>query len=1025
MATIRITVEGRNAESTLRRIRSAVDQTDRSFGRVTKSTGLFSLATQRLGTILSGLGFGYMTKQIIDMADSYKLLSGQIAVVTNSNRELMAAQSELFNISQRTRTELEATTKLYTSLDMSLERMGKSQADALKTTELVNKAIAISGSSVMEAAASVTQLGQAFASGKLQGDELRSLMENAKGLTKAIADGMGVAVGSLKTLGEEGKITANVLYDALQKSADSISDKFSKIPLTVGQSLTQVSNSITLLIGDADRVLGGTDGLAGTFSKISKFISDNRFEIIEFGRDVYRVFQLMGTGIIAVGNTVEIAMLEATKFIGDSINWIADGWDAMTVGLKNVFKKAIDFIGESFYSGINYMLGLVEDYIKGVGSIIDKIPGVDNPFKSINLSIGEYKSVIEEAKRNTEDLINLDWTKSNLEEAYATQNKILKATSELWDDIAKNTTKASKVFSPSTIGSKPTEINNAELSKEAKKAAKTAQKEWDKALDHVKGQAKEMGDQLEYEAKRFTDSIRSGFYSLLNGDLSNAVGSFFGDSITKLTEDIGGLFGGIVGGVLDFGIGLLNGLFSSEAPPPPVLEDIAKTSDSMANSLAHIEDAQYPMLQLTRDMKGYLSIIANSFGAIENSLLRSNIDFSGAFYKPTTKSGAMGLSSKDYSLFGTTLDFEAATIAEIMAEDLRVVSNTIIKKVYDSFWKTKTTYFDNYKNVSSLFAEDIADATTALFSGFTAIGDAIGVSMDGLLNEVIDIGLINTTGKSDAAIAAEIEARFSAQTDAIAEQYLSVVAEFQRAGEGLAETAFRVALTFDQVSHSMELIGKTVDWRTANIIEMAAGGLDNLSRGMNTYMENFFTESEQYEMKLSTMTKSFASLGLALPDSIHDFRSLVSSIDTMSDEGAALFAEVMSLTDGFVDLKGSMSDIIGMIEEVSDAWLGNLSYLTLQQKADFASGYLSIAGSSNGAIDTVEAARLAAETALKTTATKEEYIPIFERYIAELEGQTADATNTDLLNELRALKAEVVELRQAATDAAIFAGTNG
>ncbi len=436
---------------------------------------------------------------------------------------------------------------------------------------------------------------------------------------------------------------------------------------------------------------------------------------------------------------------------------------------------------------------------------------------------------------------------------------------------------------------------------------------------------------------------------------------------------------------------------------PPKLEDENKpTSDSMENSLENIENAQYPMLQLTRDMRGYLSVIANSFGAIENSLLRSDKDFAGNFYQGETKAGMF--SSKDYSLYGTSLDFESATVAELMSEQLSVERDTIIKKVYDSMFKTKTTYFHNYEDVSNLFAEDIADATRSLFGGFNAIGEAIGINIDGMMNEVIDIGKIDTTGKTSQEIAQEIEARFSAQTDAIAEKYLGVVSEFQKAGEGLAETAFRVAMTFDQVSHSMELIGKSVDWRTANIIEQVAGGLDMFNASMGSYTSNFFTEEEQYTMKLNTMTKSFASLGLAIPASNTEFRNLVEGIDTTTDAGATLFAEVISLADGFAEMTSSAGSlgvsIEEMIKNVSDAWLGNLSYLTMQQKADFASATFALARQSNGTIDPVESAKAMAETALKVSTTKEDYIPYFNQYIQAIKDQAPEATTDDVVAKL-------------------------
>ncbi len=71
---------------------------------------------------------------------------------------------------------------------------------------------------------------------------------------------------------------------------------------------------------------------------------------------------------------------------------------------------------------------------------------------------------------------------------------------------------------------------------------------------------------------------------------------------------------------------------------------------------------------------------------------------------------------------------------------------------------------------------------------------------------------------------------------------------------------------------------------------------------------------------------------------------------------------------------------------------------------------MALASGSNGMINSVEAARVAAETAMKTTATKEQYIPIFERYISELEKQAPESTLDDVVGRLDTLIERVVDL---------------
>ena len=106
----------------------------------------------------------------------------------------------------------------------------------------MNKNFAISGASIQEQTSAMYQLTQAMAAGKLQGDEFRSIMENAPLLAEAIAEYTGKSKGELKELSSEGLITANVIKNAMFASADQINDRYNKMPMTWGQIWTRIKN---------------------------------------------------------------------------------------------------------------------------------------------------------------------------------------------------------------------------------------------------------------------------------------------------------------------------------------------------------------------------------------------------------------------------------------------------------------------------------------------------------------------------------------------------------------------------------------------------------------------------------------------------------------------------------------------------------------------------------------------------------------------------------------------------------------
>lgn len=151
--------------------------------------------------------------------------------------------------------------------------------------ELMNKLFVVSGASAAESSNAMYQLTQAMASGRLQGDEMRSILENAPLLAQKIANKLGVSIGELKKLGAEGKITADVIKEALFDAADEIEDKFNAMPKTIGQVWTDIKNrAINAFRPVIDRVqkLLNTEAFAKVLEKLDKLFTSIANGILKF-----------------------------------------------------------------------------------------------------------------------------------------------------------------------------------------------------------------------------------------------------------------------------------------------------------------------------------------------------------------------------------------------------------------------------------------------------------------------------------------------------------------------------------------------------------------------------------------------------------------------------------------------------------------------------------------------------------------------------------------------------------------------
>lgn len=223
---------------------------------------------------LAFLGVSFSLGNIIRMVDEYKTISGQVKLVTSSQKEAVSVQKDLYQMAQRTRQEYGATAQLYTSVARNASELGKSTSEILAFTEDVSMAMMIGGGSAASQQAALVQLGQALGSGVLRGDELNSIMEQAPRLSKLIAEGMGTTVGQLRVLGKEGQLTAIDVFDAIRKSSEKLKREMGKIPWTVNQAGVRVSNALGNLFSKLEKKTGVVSSIAKGFASIGDYIDN-------------------------------------------------------------------------------------------------------------------------------------------------------------------------------------------------------------------------------------------------------------------------------------------------------------------------------------------------------------------------------------------------------------------------------------------------------------------------------------------------------------------------------------------------------------------------------------------------------------------------------------------------------------------------------------------------------------------------------------------------------------------------------
>lgn len=203
------------------------------------------------------LGIGSV-KQLASMADEWTTVENRLKLVIKSTAELEQVRSQLLASANNTGQSIGTVAELYNKLATAQTQTGISGSKLLKLTDTINKSMVIGGGAAASQEAALVQLSQAFASGTLRGEELNSVLEQAPGLAQTLAKGLGVTVGQLRSLAAAGKLTSDVVANAILKQADDVNAQFAKMDKTIGQSATTLKNKVIAYVGALNESTGAS-----------------------------------------------------------------------------------------------------------------------------------------------------------------------------------------------------------------------------------------------------------------------------------------------------------------------------------------------------------------------------------------------------------------------------------------------------------------------------------------------------------------------------------------------------------------------------------------------------------------------------------------------------------------------------------------------------------------------------------------------------------------------------------------------
>ena len=314
---VQISADVRDFEKSMAKLEGMANSTFKAITRQARENSkaldnVFKELGNKASASLAAIGAAVGTKELLGLSDTWTTLNNKVAAVSQSTGMQARSMSDLVKGADDARAGIESYTDLYAKLMRSASGVAKNEEEIARATNIVSKAFVAGGAAASEQAAAVLQLGQALASGNLQGDELRSIRENAPLLAEAIAKEFNTTIGGLKDLGAEGKLTTDRVFKAILEAGNSIEQQFAATSATMADGFTRIRNALVEFVG----IGGQASGVSQSITKGLMLIADNFDKVADAGMIVVGVLagQLVGRALPALISKFADAGVSAKKF---------------------------------------------------------------------------------------------------------------------------------------------------------------------------------------------------------------------------------------------------------------------------------------------------------------------------------------------------------------------------------------------------------------------------------------------------------------------------------------------------------------------------------------------------------------------------------------------------------------------------------------------------------------------------------------------------------------------------------------
>jgi tape measure domain-containing protein len=421
----------RGTDQATKKILDASGATDKLNKELEATGASANTASNGLGKVVSVAALLATTIKGMNITDEFTNTTARLNLINDGLQTQLELQEKIFDSANRSKGAYSAMAGAISRMGLLASESFSGNDELIAFTELVQKTFKIGGASSTEQSSALLQLSQAMAAGRLQGDEFRSIMENAPMIADAIVKFTGKSKGELKEMSADGVITSEIIKNAMFSMSDEINSKFETMPMTFSdiwnriknggtEAFASIMNSITNII-NTDGFLTFINVIIGSIYLLADIINYISNLVVQYWPVIQAI--LIGIGVMLLVNVIGYLSVAIPILISFISLWFAlnlpilaiiatiAGVVLMLQSMGVTFEDVFGFIGGLVGSVVAFIINLfvtlwnmVADFVNFLGNVFN------HPLSSIQIMFSEWSSnilgFIAGIARGIENLVN-------------------------------------------------------------------------------------------------------------------------------------------------------------------------------------------------------------------------------------------------------------------------------------------------------------------------------------------------------------------------------------------------------------------------------------------------------------------------------------------------------------------------------------------------------------------------------------------------------------------------------------------